>query len=332
MLSCSLKSPQFLYPDIASDGAPDAHRVAARLALGLWDSLPDTELVQAAKENRLTTREKIARQARRMLSDPRARTKMRAFFHHWLEVDSGRDLLKDSEAYPEFTSKTIADLRHSLNLFVDQVVWSEKSDYRELLLANYLPLNRELAKLYGKKVDKSGFQRIEFEQNRRSGVLTHPYLLAAFSYPDSSSPIHRGVFLTRHIVGRPLKPPKDAAVFQDADFEPGMTMREKVTELTRDAACMNCHATINPLGFSLESYDGIGRWRTQDNNKTIDTTTEYETEDGKKIHLKGARDIAEFAAGSRVAHRAFITHLFTHLIKALPFQFMCNKGGTLFLR
>ena len=92
-------------------------------------------------------------------------------------------------------------------------------------------------------------------------------------------------------------------------------MREKVTQLTRDAACMSCHEVINPLGFSLENFDAVGRWRTTDNKKAVDTKSDYTTLDGKTIPLKNARDIAQHAAQSPAAHRAFITALFHHTAK-----------------
>ncbi len=310
-----LKSPVFLYPELGMEGATESYRRAARLALGLWDSVPDDDLLRAAKDNRLRSEEEVAAQARRMMEDPRAKAKVREFFHYWLEMDGEREIAKNEEAFPGFDEAVAADLRHSLNLFVDDVVWSERSDYRELLLADWLPLNGRLAKLYGVEVAEEGFESVKFDTRKRAGVLTHPYLLAAFAYSNESSPIHRGVFLTRHIVGRPLKAPPEAVAFEDADFDQGMTMREKVTELTRDAACMSCHETINPLGFSLENYDAIGRWRTKANNLKVDPVSEYETEEGETIELKGARDLAEYAAGSEAAHRAFVRHLFESLIK-----------------
>ena len=130
-----------------------------------------------------------------------------AFFHHWLDMDSERDLLKDKKLYPDFDEGRIADLRHSLNLFIEEVVWSDASDYRQLLLAKNLPLNASLGKLYGKSVRGKGFVRVEFDPKQRAGLITHPYLLSSFAYPNNSSPIHRGVFLTRQMLGRQLKPP-----------------------------------------------------------------------------------------------------------------------------
>ncbi len=310
-----LKSPHFLYPDLPSEAMPNSYRTASRLALGLWDSIPDEKLLRLAREGRIKKREQVEAEARRMLDDPRSRSKVLGFFHHWLGMDVYRDLLKDAKGYPGFDDQMIADLRHSLNLFVEELVWSKDSDYRQLLLSNHLYLNGRLAKLYGKKVSGEGFQKVAFDPKRRTGVLTHPYLLTAYAYPDNSSPIHRGVFLTRNIVGRLLKPPPKATPFRGEKLDSSLTMREKVSEVTKAAACMGCHRTINPLGFSLEHYDAIGRWRSNENDKQVNSTSDYEDRNGDLIRLRGARDLAEFAAGNDAACKTFIAQLFRHLIK-----------------
>ncbi|MGB6221456.1 DUF1592 domain-containing protein [Haloferula sp.] len=311
----ALSSPRFLYPELSDKQGPDPWQTASRLALTLWDSVPDEELTKAARENRLGSRDAIARQARRMLGDPRARAKMRGFFHHWLEMERAEYAAKDAKLFPEFDDRLMADLKTSLQLFLDEVVWSESSDFRQLLLADYLMLNPRLAKVYGKELKGGGFQRVSFDPKKRTGVVTHPYLLSTLAYHDNTSPIHRGVFLTRNIIGQQLKPPPEATVFKDAEFDPTMTMREKVTELTRDKTCMACHSAINPLGFSLERYDAIGRWRHQEKNRPIDASSDFTPEDGETIRIDGARDVAEFAAGSPIAHRAFVRQMFHHMIK-----------------
>ena len=311
----ALKSPHFLYPELPDSKQPDDFAVASRLAMSLWDSIPDPKLLQAAAEGKLRTREEIAAQAARMLDDPRTKAKLRGFFHYWLELERAESISKDAKAFPNFDEKVLADLRTSLELFLDQIVWSEKSDYRELLQANYLLLNERLGKLYGKSVSGDGFQRVEFDPKQRAGVVTHPYLLAAFAYSKQTSPVHRGVFLTRTIVGMTLKPPPMAIAFEDAKFDAHLTMREKITEMTKNTNCMGCHATINPLGFSLENYDAIGRWRTKENDKPINAVSSFATDEGETIRLTGARDLVKFAAENPGGHRAFIHHLFHHTVK-----------------
>jgi hypothetical protein len=271
-------------------------------------------LLKAAAQGGLRGTTQVKEQARRMLSDARARSKMQHFFHHWLQMDHVENLSKDDKLFPGFSPEIIADLRTSLNLFLAEAVWGGSSDYRGLLLADYLYVDNRLASFYGLNTNATDdFVKVTLKE--RSGVLTHPYLLSAFSYQKSTSPIHRGVFLTRNIVGRALKPPPMAQVFKDADFAPNLTMREKVAELTRSQACQTCHSVINPLGFSLEHYDAVGRFRTRDKDRLIDTVSDYTTDDGQTIRLAGARDVAEFAVGSEPAQNAFIEQLFHQVVK-----------------
>jgi hypothetical protein len=311
----TLKSPRFLYLGLHG-GKPDSFEVASRLSFGLWDSLPDPELSKAAADGGLRTREQVSQQARRMLGDQRTRAKMQAFLHHWLQMNHVDDLSKDAKLYPGFTPEIIADLRTSLNLFLDDIVWNGSSDYRKLLLADYLFLNDRLAKFYGVSMNATdGFVKVTRNPTERSGVLTHPYLLAAFSYQKFTSPIHRGVFLTRNIVGRALKPPPMAVAFKETDFAPDLTMREKIAELTRPQACQTCHSVINPLGFSLEHYDAVGRFRTRDGERPVNAVSDYTTDEGETIRLAGARDVAEFAVGSEHAQNGFIEALFHQIVK-----------------
>jgi len=106
-----------------------------------------------------------------------------------------------------------------------------------------------------------------------------------------------------------------AMTFKDADFAPNLTMRQKVAELTRPQNCQSCHSVINPLGFSLEQYDAVGRFRTSDNDQPVDAARDYLTDDGQTVRFAGARDIAEFAIGSAQAQSAFIQQLFHHVVK-----------------
>jgi hypothetical protein len=311
----TIKSPQFLYPELES---ADDYGTASRLALTLWDSLPDKKLLQAAAAGKLKTRDQIRVEAQRMISDPRTKAKLHGFFHQWLELERAEGTSKDPKIFPDFTPELLADLRESLFQFIDEVVWSEKSDYRELLQADYILLNERLGKFYGHPVTGDEFQRVGFDPKQRAGVVTHPYLLASLAYTKQSSPVHRGVFLTRNIVGMSLKPPQKAVVFEDSHFNPKLTMREKITELTRSGGCMTCHSMINPLGFSLENFDAVGRWRTKDNNKPVNPVSEFTTHEGQLVRLTGPRDIVNYVASNPAGHRAFIRHLFHHLVKQEP--------------
>ena len=256
-----------------------------------------------------------------MMRDPRARAKLQHFFQHWLELDKANAIDKNTEAFPEFNQHVVADLRQSLRLFLDETMWNGSGDYRDLLKADHLYLNDRLGKFYGTEVTSGGFEKISMGPNRRAGVLTHPLLLAQFAYADNSSPIHRGVFLARHIAGRTLRPPPNAIQFKDSEFKPDQTMREKVAHLTKAADCMSCHSIINPLGFALENFDAIGRWRTKEKGRPINSSSEYITATNTPLKITGPRTIANYAADSPHGQRHFVEQLFNHLAKQAPGAF-----------
>jgi hypothetical protein len=310
----TLSSPRFLYPDAGGPGTPDRWTLASRLALYLWDSVPNERLLDLANKGELDKPEKLDGIVTEAVWNWRTQAKMRGFYHHWLELERADELAKDDGAYPAFDPAVAADLRTSLHLFLDEATWGKKAGYRELLLSAEIPLNERLGKVYGAGV-KGDFQPVALDGGKRAGIITHPFLLSSLAYHNNTSPIHRGVFLTRNIVGMPLKSPPMANEFKDAAFDPTLTMRQKVTAMTKSGDCMGCHVTINPLGFSLEHYDGIGRWREQDRDKPVDAKSDFTTESGQVIPLGGARDVAEFAANTPSAHRTFIEQLFHHFIK-----------------
>ena len=323
----TLSNPAFLYPGI---GPQDDYAVASRLALTLWDSVPDVALLKAAAAGQLKDAAQVRTHAQRMMKDPRAKAKLRDFLHHWLHVEEGAEIAKDQKEYPGFDQGVVMDLRTSLDLFAESIVWSEQSDYRQLLLSDTILMNDRLAKFYGQKVEAgAGFQPVKMDADQRAGVLTHPFVLATFSYTKSSSPIHRGVFVTRNILGRMLKPPPMAIAFMDDKFDPSLTMREKVAELTSKPACMSCHVTINPLGFSFERFDAVGRVRATDNKKPVDPVSDYATSDGSVIKLTGARDVAIHAAESLAGQTGFVRNLFQELVKQPPAAYSPELLGQL---
>lgn len=311
----TLSSARFLYPEVGGPEKPDQWTIASRLALLLWDSVPNERLLDRVNKGELNDPAKFDQVVNEAVWNWRTRIKMRGFYHQWLEMERADELVKDKGAFPEFDPAIAADLRTSLYAFLDEATWGkERAGYRELLLSTAYPMNERLGKLYGADV-KGGFQPVTLDGGKRAGLITHPFVLSYLAYHNNTSPIHRGVFLTRHIIGMPLKSPPMANEFKDSKFDPSLTMREKVTSMTKSQDCMGCHVTINPLGFSLEHYDGIGRWREQDRGKPVDAKSDFKAEDGRSLVLAGARDVAEFAANTPSAHRTFIESLFHHLVK-----------------
>jgi mono/diheme cytochrome c family protein len=308
-----LTSPRFQYREIGSHH--DQYDVASRLSFGLWDSLPDRELLSAAEHGELATREQVRAQAERMMSDVRARAKLQEFFLRWSRVETIKDLIRDAKVYPGFDQQAVSDLRTSYELFLDEVVW-QQSDFRKLLTADFVYLNGRLAKFYGVDLPADApFQKVTMKGGDRAGVLTQPYLLATFAYTSDSSPIHRGVFLLRHVLGVALQPPPDAFVPLAPELHPNLNTRERTALQTMDKTCQACHGRINPLGYALENFDAIGRYRAKEKDRPIDATGSYKTKNGDLATFNGPRELAAFLTNSEETSEALVIQMFQYLVK-----------------
>jgi hypothetical protein len=316
-----LGSPRFLYRTPPGRGMPsDDFAVADSLALGLWDSLPDRPTQEAAARGQLHEPAEIRRQAERMVADPRTRAKLRDFLFDWLRIDDPPEIVKDESLGVAFTPEVVADLRTSLELQLADVLDREPHDFRLLFTADTVPLNARLAPLFGAAVPRAaGFRPVRIDDGRRAGVLTHPYLMSLLSYPNATSPIHRGVFLSRAILGNVLKPPQEAVTPLAPDLHPDLSTRERVALQTSPVGCATCHSMINPLGFALEEFDAVGRHRSVERRgaveKPIDASGAYQPREGEALSFTGARAMAVAVAGSRDAREAFVQDLFHALVK-----------------
>jgi cytochrome c553 len=319
-LLLALGSPRFLYREAdAAAGTSDAFDTAARLSFGLWDSIPDEPLWDAAARNRLTTREQVTKQAERMVQDRRTRAKIRDFFFGWLRVDLGPEITKDAKEFSAFSPEIAADLRKSLELFLDDAVW-QSGDFRRLFTDDEVYMNGRLAPLYGATLaSDEPFRRVRLDDGRRGGLLSHPYMMSVLSYAGATSPIHRGVFLARSVLGNTLKPPQEAIAPLAPDQHPDLTTRERVALQTKAVACQTCHTMINPLGFALEEFDAIGRYRAIEVRggvaKKIDPAGSYLPREGPAARFRGARELALYVATSHDAQEAFVQSLFHALVK-----------------
>lgn len=139
--------------------------------------------------------------------------------------------------------------------------------------------------------------------------------MATFAYTGSSSPIHRGVFLARNVLGQVLRPPPEAFTPLAAELHPELTTRERVALQTKPQACQSCHGVINPLGFTLENFDAVGRFRDKEKGRPIDVKGQYQTREGKAVSFTGLSDLAAFLAASEETHEAFVERMFHYLVK-----------------
>ncbi|MEM7811850.1 MAG: DUF1592 domain-containing protein [Planctomycetota bacterium] len=310
----ALKSPRFLYPGIERTPELSANRLAAVLG----DSLPDGRATKAAADGRLRKPEVIASEARRMLDDPRTRAKLHRFFASWLEVERDVALSKNEDLFPGFDAAVGHDLRTSLELFLDDVAWGPRPDFRRLIDGSTFYVNDRLAEIYGLDQTGDGFRPVRVDDTPSAGVITHPLVMARHAHERETSPIHRGVFLARRVMGHTLRPPQVDFELIDPELHPDMTMRERVELQTGEVNCMVCHEKINPLGFVLEHFDAVGRFRKADNGRPVDASVDYRTPDGVAVRLDGADDWAALAVESVSVRRTFARQLFEYFAARPP--------------
>ncbi|MCA9008798.1 MAG: DUF1592 domain-containing protein [Planctomycetaceae bacterium] len=310
----TLKSPRFLYREPTGDD--DLYDRASRLSFALLNSIPDQALLDAAKSSALADDMLLREQAWRLMNDYRGRARLLEFLRSWMNLDRLQDIEKSSEVFPDFTPQLAADLRTSLEMLLEQVVDTDSADFQQLLLTDTVFMNGRMATFYGVDLPAdAAFQEVKFEPHRRSGIISHPFLLSGLAYMQSSSPIHRGVFMSRGILGRGVKPPPLAVAPTAPELAPDLTTRERVTIQTSPEACANCHGLINSLGFALENFDAVGRFREKEKAGTIDPTGQYLQRNGELVRFTGAKELAAFMARSEETHRAFARQLFHHMVQ-----------------
>ncbi len=308
-----LKSPLFLYVDLAVEKSNPAFW----LAMTYWDSIPNREIQDAQDRGQLMDKSNIDWRLEKMLMDNRARIKLRHFFEHWLKLAEFKNVTKDAKLFPDFDGKLAEDLRESLLHQIDDAMWGETSDFRELIDGKSWFVNKRIADYYGSKIqaddEPEEFRKVDRKNGR--GILTHPFLMSGFAYSKSSSPIHRGVFLTQNVLGRRLNPPPDAFPPFDGEIAKTWTTREKVEFQTKPIACQRCHCLINDLGFALEEFDAVGKYRKLDNLKPVNSTGEYMTADGKLVKYNSANELTAVLRDDRGVHENFVEELFQFLVK-----------------
>ena len=317
----TLKSPRFLYPEWQSLAKKnkDPFVVASRMALYFWDSIPDKRIHSLIDRDQLLKEWQVEGQAKVMLKDARTKAKFNDFMMHWLDMKNKELPTISLKKYPEFNAALALDLRRSLLSWIEKSIWEKTISWQEFLRMDQIQVNERIAKFYEAPYpaenNSSGFVELNASVTGHRGLFTHPYILASHSYAEESSPIHRGVFTARKILGRTLRPPTEAVSFRNADFNPNWTMRQKVTELTKAANCMSCHDQINSSGFVLENFDATGKIRTQIQGKPIDLKVEYLDSKGEKREFQDANDLLQHALTSPQPAKSFANELFMHLAK-----------------
>ena len=275
MLKAVLVSPQFLYITPATEapaGQPivplDDYQLASRLSYLLWATMPDPELAALADTNKLHEPATLKAQVQRLLGDPRSRALFDGFGAQWLGVGDIDDKTFDPAKFPQMTGELRAAMYEEARLFFESIVRENRSVV-SFIDADYTFLNGPLAALYGleKTVTGPQMRKVQLTDPNRGGILGMPGILATTSFPNRTSPVRRGVWVLEQVLGEhvpPAPPNVPALEKQDQKQVASLTLRQR-TELHRtNAVCANCHKILDPIGFGLENFDAIGRWRDQD--------------------------------------------------------------------
>ncbi len=251
--------------------------LASRLSFFLWSTAPDEPLLAAAAQGKLKDPQVLEKQVRRMLTDPKSSALTANFADQWLHLQNLKGVSPDLFEFPDF-DRTLADaMRRETELLFDNIV-REDSDVTDLLTAKYTFVNERLAKHYGiPDVLGSRFRRVPLTDPNRFGLLGHSSILTITSTAIRTSPVQRGKYVMEVLLGTPPPPPPPnvPALPENADLRTGhvakpLSVRERLEEHRKNAVCAACHRMMDPIGFSLENFDAIGVWRTNDSGFRID--------------------------------------------------------------
>jgi hypothetical protein len=278
-----LVSPEFLFHvehDPAGIAPRTAYRIsdlelASRLSFFLWSSIPDDELLDVAIRGKLKKPQILEQQVRRMLADDRSRVLATNFAGQWLHLRNLASTTPDMRLFPDFDDNLRQAFRRETELFFESIMREDRS-VLDLLGANYTFVNGRLAKHYGiPNVYGSRFRRITFEgTSARGGLLRQGSILTVTSYGTRTSPVIRGKWILENILGTPPPPPPAVVPALKENNTAGKTLsvRERLAEHRSNPACSGCHQLMDPVGFSLENYDAVGRWRALENAAPIDAS------------------------------------------------------------
>ena len=275
----ALISPNFLFlaePEPAEKGVYSLgdYQLASRMSYFLWGTMPDDELFRAASAGELQDDEMLRAQILRMQQDPKARGLAESFGFQWLGISQLGEITRpDENKFPQFTDAISEDMKEEAALLFTHVVREDRS-ILELIDADHTFVNEDLAKLYGiEGVQGPEFRRVALADRQRGGIVSLPAVLTATSHPLRTSPVLRGKWVLETVLGDrvPPPPPNVPALPEEEEHGEGLTLREQLELHRTKAECASCHNRMDPLGFGLENFDAIGRWRDTRNSRPIDT-------------------------------------------------------------
>lgn len=277
-LKAVLVSPHFLFRIEDDPKNPDAvrpltdHELASRLSYFLWSTMPDAELNTIADKGELRKPGVLKSQVERMLKDAKSTALVENFAGQWLQLRNLRTLSPDVATFKGWDEGLRKAMIRESELFFEHVVKTDKP-VTHFLDADYTFLNERLAKHYGvPNIKGPEFKLVKLTDGRRGGIVTQASVLTVTSNPTRTSPVKRGKWILENVLGTPPPPPAPDVPELPATGQLKGTLRQQMEQHRANPSCANCHAKLDPLGFGLENFDGIGGWRDQDNKLPIDST------------------------------------------------------------
>lgn len=321
VIQVMLLSPQFMYrveEGVAVAGADylrlSPYELASRLSYLLWGSMPDAALFAAADAGQLTTREDVKAQARRMLDDPRAAKMVQTFAAQWLRLDEIPQLEKQAAPYPTFKPELRASMQGEQAAFFDAILWKGDGKLDTLLTAPYTYVDQALAAYYGLPgVTGPGFQRVSVDPTQRGGFLTQGGLLSVLGENDGgiNSLIYRGLFMRERLLCQPVPDPPPDAPSMNPPVTPTTSGRASSIARQMIPLCGACHGLMDKMGFALETFDGVGLYRTMDHGNPVDPSGELTGTDVDGT-FTGIADLTRKLASSKTVHECLATQWFRY--------------------
>ncbi|MCA9171024.1 MAG: DUF1592 domain-containing protein, partial [Planctomycetales bacterium] len=285
-VSSILVSPHFLFrvehdPIDAPSGTPyriSDVELASRLSFFLWSSIPDDELLSLAAQSQLSAGDTLVHQSRRMLKDERSKSLATNFASQWLHLRNLDSTTPDLRLFPDFDDNLRGAMKEETERLFQFVQQADRS-VLELLSADYTFLNERLAKHYGvPHVYGDRFRQVDSREFGRGGLLRQGSILTVTSYATRTSPVLRGKWILENVLGSPPPPPPaNVPALKENTVAVNLSVRERLAEHRANAACASCHDVIDPLGFALERFDAVGRWRTHEDGIPVDSSAQLNT-------------------------------------------------------
>jgi hypothetical protein len=253
----------------------NGYELATRMSFFLVHRTPDAALLDAAQKGDLATDDGIRASASRLLDKPEARAALDRFYGELWYLRDLPNVQKDPNLYPEYDNALAASMEESTFRFLRDIVWDRNADAREMFTSKDVFIDAKTAPIYGQSQPSTAWAKVTLsDEQKRAGILGQIGYLARFAHPGLTSPTRRGRFVQERLLCNEIPPPPPGQNTNIPEEPPGqpMTMKQKLVQHETDPKCASCHLDMDPIGFALENYDGIGRFRTDDRGMPLDTT------------------------------------------------------------